>query len=675
MMRVLKILVVAAVIVLACAYAGWSVLTKIDPVATIEGEGEYILADEFSLWHNPSNSGISYDRFEPLRVRRNGAEYFHRADAAQVFQGADAAQYLQGADVAEQAFAASGRRYSEIRLTKKDGGILYLPRWVAFDTADVLTLYVRHNAAQGQWRVSVYPTADKVAHVTAESNAVTVTQKGEWSAVDIRFDALSFEDYELKMPKRKTLRDANALLAEYRPERGMLYGLEFSLIGGEPKDSLYIDRVSLKKPRRTAPDVLTGQIVPPVRGATVTVLSDQGEHRAMTRWDGSFEISIPQGATKIAITAQTKDRVMSPRTGRFLEIGTYLPHIVIPSGDPSLDHSPAEGDSNDSYYIYEDKFGPRMEPNHHFFIQVTNDRRDVAAAELGTNRFGYIDRDRMASNPDKAYRVMVLGECHHMGVHVAQADSWWNEAEAVATMMSERPIEVISASFNHASFTSAWPAFRDLGEVLEPDLVLLPMVDPGVLNLTIEEYMMEWLGASKDHRPAYQFEFDADGVLVHKPNDPDWQLYRATMAPEEHKRIRDRYVSLPYAHADLAEIPQWVKDNIKLSVASLAEFGKLAKQRKTRFAILYISNYGSSKTELVKEDGKTYDPNKFRTLMRDMARDAGIEFLDVADELHMSMAGADAARIVYRENGHFSPYAHYRYGQALGKRIPSWMNE
>ncbi len=111
---------------------------------------------------------------------------------------------------------------------------------------------------------------------------------------------------------------------------------------------------------------------------------------------------------------------------------------------------------------------------------------------------------------------------------------------------------------------------------------------------------------------------------------------------------------------------------ISLSTASLAEFVKLAKQRGARFGILYISTYGSSKTEVFEENGQRFDPNLFRTLMRDMAKNSGAEFIDIADELHLSMDNADGPRVFFLGNGHFTPYAHYRYGQVMGNLFSSW---
>ena len=616
--------------------------------------GELIVMDELSLWSNPANSGISYDSYEPLRVQRKGAEYFWRDD----YYGPK--------------FSASGRRYGEIRLMKDNGGIVYLPRMLSYNKADYLQLFLRQSSSQGEWCIDIYLSPDKVARVMAASPAVQSIPRGDWVEVKIKLSDLEFADYS---EKKKFVGASSQSSEQYRPLKDYFYGIGFSLIGGKAKESLFIDRISLFKAVDTSPSKLTGSLEPPILDATVVLRTDAGDRISKVKSNGSFEVDIPAGAKVMEVVAQTDQKVMSPITGRFIEVGTYIPKLVIPTTDKYLKKSPGALDSNDGLYVYEKKYGPRLEPLYSFQVQAAANGNVVMAAELSTNKFGYIDRDRDIYNKNKAYRVMVLGECHHMGVHIAQAESWWNEAEAVAAIRTKRPVEIISASFNHASWTSSWPAYRDLGKELSPDITLLPIVDPGVLNLVSEEYIMDWLGASKGHRPAYQFELEGGKKLVHKPNDPDWQLFRKALPESERLRIRNQYISSPYVHSNRSEEPNWVKDSVSLSIASIKEFAKLAKARKSRFAVLYISNYGSSKKYEFTENGVVFNPNLFPVLMKKIAEESGVEFIDISTQLHMSMNGKDANRMFYASNGHFTPYAHYRYGVALGELAASWAEQ
>lgn len=618
---------------------------------------ELILMDETSLWHSPFNSGISYAGFEPVRVRRQGAEYFQRADTA----GAGA--------------AASGLRYGEIRLVEADGGLLYLPRQVAYDPRDRLRVFLRRDSAAGDWAVSVYRSATDIATVRRDSAGVTLQQAGAWEEVTIDLRALSYAPAAPFDPaKDGDVRDADFLLSQFVQPEGTLYGIGLSIPGGQAGDRLFVDRMALLKSAELAHGTLRGRIMPPVPEATVFLRSDAGDARHAMGADGTFEIPVPEGARILEVVAETPDRVISPETGRFLENGSYLPELIFHSEDFVFDQGVGEGNQNTSLLVFEDKYGPRFEPDQSFLIQVEVEEEIVAAAELSTNRFGYIDTDHSLENPDGSYRVMIHGGSHHMGVHLTQADQWWNEAGAAANMLVTRPVEVISASFNYACWTSSWPVVRDLGNDLAPDIVLLPIIDPGLLNLVVEEYMMDWLSAAQGRRVSYQFELLADGTVEHKPNDPDWHLYRESVSEEDHKRIRAQYVSNPYVVADPEERADWVKDSIALSVASLREFAALAEQRGSRVGILYMSDYGITKTATFELDGVVYDQNVFRDLMQTMARDSGVEFIDIAEAVHMQMDSADIPRMYYGYNGHLTPYGHYRYGQALGDLIASWVD-
>lgn len=72
------------------------------------------------------------------------------------------------------------------------------------------------------------------------------------------------------------------------------------------------------------------------------------------------------------------------------------------------------------------------------------------------------------------------------------------------------------------------------------------------------------------------------------------------------------------------------------------------------------------------QDGIEYNYSRFRDLMRTIAAKSGVEFIDIANEIHMKLDGKDASRIYFRDNGHLTPYGHYRYGQALGDLIADW---
>ena len=636
-------------------YSSTHTMSKISDSTPNEilGAGEQIIVDELSLWHQ-SNSGISYQSYEPMRVRRYGAEYFYRTDSL------------------NKKFAASGSHYSEIQLLEPNGGILFLPRNIHFNTQDTLKVQLQTNKKDGHWKISVYQTPKKVAHITVDTPEITKTPIGDWLEISIPFSNLMYEENNTTLLARDYWNNDEFLLQKYIAQESNIFGLKFSLTGGQAGDSLYIDRISILKPVHSQLNTITGQLLPPISYARIIIRDNIGNVQIVnTKNNGKFKTTLAPGATTFEIIAQTSDRIISPQNGRYQEVGSYMPDIKIFSQDGEISAPPKNGAVNDAIYIYSKKYGPRIEPYQNFLIQTAIGNRIVAAAELTTNRYGYIDRDRRPANPDNAYRVMVLGGSHEMGVHLAQADIFWNEAEVFANLKTSRPVEVISASFHHAAWTSGWPAFYDLGADLKPDLVLLPMMDPGILNLSIEEYIMNWLSAAKDQRPTYQFVLDLDGKLVHKPNEPDWMLYREPMPEKEHKRIRNQYVATPYVYSDPAKEPQWVKDNIKLTITTLAEFARLAKERGTRVGILYISNYGSSQTDLIIEGGDTYDPKKFRLLINNIAKNAGIEFFDISDDIHLRMDRRDLKRVYFTGDGHMTPYGHYRYGQALGKMILS----
>ena len=631
------------------------------------GPGELIINDELSLWHSPFTSNITYSAYEPVRVRESSTKYTHRFN---------------------KDMAASGLRFGEIEFLNEAGKLIYLPRDIEFNREDKLSLFIRSEKNSNDWQIMIYQSADKMATVSSNSKLIEEEQYGDWKKIKIPFSKISFRNLPQNDLKTDT-REPDFLLSRYEPSKKNIHSIVFGLNNAKKGDKLYIDRLAIEKNYKTPKQTIYGVVILPSKwnifadsfknNLTIKAITRDGVMKAKIDSKGHFKITLPKESKILQIYAESNDIAYSPLSGRFMEIGDFIPPITIDVRNKNVKNPVKDGNVNDSLLVYDAHLGPRFEPNQNFLVQREYKGQVVMSSELKTNNFGFIDSTRHSKNLDNTYRVLVLGECHHMGVHIAQADMWNNQTEAMLNILTDQPVEVISGSFNYSSYTSSWPIFRDYGDIVKPDLVLIPIIDPGLLNLSVEEYMMDWLGAGKDHRVSYQFELDKNGVLIHKPNDPDWELYREPFPKEDHERVRAQYLSSSYVFADKQKEPQWVKDNIKLSIESFKEFSLLAKKRKQRIGILYISDYGASRieefTEKVSEKIERYDPNLFRPLIREIAEASGLEFFDISNEFHMAMNGKDKKYIFNNSDGHLTAYGHFRYGQALARQIKQIIDE
>jgi len=606
-----------------------------------------IVFDELSLWHSPGNSGVVYDSFEPLRVRRESAEYFFRTNALNAY---------------------SGIRYGEIRLSGKQGGILYLPRDLDLHNASALKVFVRKSNPNSRFSISIFQSPTAEASFSEGSTGLQSKSDGKWSEVTIPLANIKFQQIHRYQPANPTFREPDLFLTWHKAQPGKLWGVRLGLTSGRKGDRLFVDHLVVLRNQAPSARVLKGRLEPAVPGARVVVTTDKGTATAVVDGAGAFTVGLPSDSSKAEIVAETDRLVFTPAQGRFMELGEYLPPLLIKTSESAIAQPPKGGNMNSSRYFYGDRLGSRVEPLLNFGVAVEESNKQLVLAELASNALGYIDQDHPVDGSPNAYRVIWLGECHQMGVHIAQADNWWNEAEGLlAVTTNKRPVELISASFHYSPFVNAWPAFIHLTKKYRPNLVILPLIDPEVLNVNIEEYMMEWLSASKGHLPTDQFVVGSNGKITHRPYDSDWEVYREQMPEQKKKEIRKKYYSWEYVREDRNATPQWARDNLAAIEAALGRFAKESHRLGTRVIVLYISDFHLKSNR--DENGVKYLPKLFLDNMRAMTMRAGLEFVDISKDIHRVMPGNDTDRIYFRGNGHWTPYGHFRAGKALASYL------
>lgn len=618
----------------------------------IKGNGEYILNDEFSLWHSSFNSGFSTYEYEPVRVREYGASYFHRTNWEK---------------------AAFGRRFGEIVLNEDNGSLLYLPRKVLYDNDDILKFYFRSDNENAAWQASIYKTDSKVATVTAQTPGVKNYTYYKWKKVEIPFSVLDFKSINTdEVPHLNSKSDE--MLQYYKPKTKYFYGVEFSLENGKKGDRFYFDRISLKKTERTQENMVTGIILGDKdEQFTVNLITDQGSFSKTVKGKGRFEIELPPAAKMAEIFIENNSRMYSPRNGRYIENGSYIPiRIFIPS-DEYIASPPKEGEVDNSTYMFDSPLGVHLTPNRKFLMQTKIDGKIATAAEHSANNYGFTDAARRPENPDNAFRVMILGDDNHMGLHINQADIFTLEAAGLLNIYSHTPVELINASSKYSSFTNSWPIFKEYGALLSPDLVLLPIFDPRLLIETIPEYMAAKHGGTKGHNISFHFGLDENGALIELPNSPDWKNQNGSYTKEELDEFRKTYLPSSYTIAEQKDWPEWLRQNIKINKLALKKFKALAEERDQKIAILYISRYGRGMNSKYSLKDVEYDQSVFLNLIKDMASEANIDVIDVSEEIYGRKFGKNDGYLTFKSNGHFTNFGHFRYGHALARAINSYL--
>ena len=608
---------------------------------------EQVLFDELDFWQHPRSVGNTYPSFEPLRVRTTSARYFLRND-------------LGG----EKA-AASGNRYGELVLDNASGSVTYLPQRVDFSGTRGYAIRLRKSDPASRISLSVQVDAQTVATVTEGTGAFAAIADTAWHDVRLPFSDFKFARVPLPTREKADWTAPVDFLAASRAPQGFVFGVAIAL-AGKAGDQLFFDRLSvLRAPGAARPGIVGGVLTPPESGYTVHVRNKSREWTAQPDDQGRFSIDVGEDAGIVEVFAEKDKEILAPDSGLYHEMSPAMPVLRISSTPEGGSYFPADTGMNTSKYEYTAPIGAHFRPGHFAVSRKQGDTMQFFL-EQHSNGYGFLDRDRRMENPDKAFRVVVLGDSYYEGIYNDMRDVVWNQAEARAAMMGGRPVEVIAASHHHAPFINSWSQFTEYALKLKADLVVISLIHPEVLNFGIEDYVREWLGFHPDHPPSNIFSFAPDGSLAMKRFDPDWRAYTVEMSPEEHKAIRARIDTTQYVRTDIENAPEWVGQNLRLIEAALIRFREEAAKTGTEVALGY-SPWEVNMERMEPRGDYKKDVSLLRPRMKALAERAGITFLDLSSRIYDGHTKEDIFYIP--GDGHWSSFAHYRAGLALYEEI------
>lgn len=609
---------------------------------------EQILFDELDIWHHPRSLSNTYPSFEPLRVRVSGAEYYFRNDT------------LTGA------FAASGHRYGELQLTASAGSLMYLPQRVDYSGTVGYTVRVKKTNPQSRIVLRLY--VDYWTFATIEEGTGSFPQIGdtEWREIRIPFSQFKFVRSDRMVSDKPTWLEPNDFLSRYRPDPGYVFAIELGISNGISGDRLFFDRLSiLRTPADKPAGLLTGRLIPALPGAKVQIETRNSRKDIEPDADGRWQIQLPSDVGIVEIYAVSGLSAFAPKSSIYMEVGRYVPEIEIPTLSEQADVFPVDTGLNSAIYDYDAPIGAHIRPGHFAVSTKLGDKMQMFLEERA-NKFGFIDRDRRFENPDQAYRVVILGDSYYMGIYNDMRDAVWNQAESRLAMLFERPVEVIAATHHHAPFINSWSQFTNYALKLRPNMVILPVIDPDILNFGIEDYVREWLSFSPDHPPSAIWHLSDGGTLTMQPFDPEWRNYIKPLTDEEHRAIRKNIDTRQYIRKDIENAPKWLLHNLDTVAAALARFRDEARRSGTEIALGY-SAFEPNMDYMQGDKDVALDLTLFRGRMKALADKAGITFLDLSKTIYAGHTAVDNFYIP--ENGHWSSFAHFRAGLALSDEI------
>ena len=157
---------------------------------------------------------------------------------------------------------------------------------------------------------------------------------------------------------------------------------------------------------------------------------------------------------------------------------------------------------------------------------------------LQISNLGFLDRDRRPENPDRARRVLFLGNCNLFGHSTPRAHHANVLLEDLLTRRTGYPTEVIAMADSAMSFGKHWSYYRELGRPFRPEVVCMFLQSSGVEMMEADpEAFARFYEYEPGHFPCSLFRDGNDGGLT--CIDPDPEYFRFVGKDSARRAARD----------------------------------------------------------------------------------------------------------------------------------------
>ena len=207
----------------------------------------------------------------------------------------------------------------------------------------------------------------------------------------------------------------------------------------------------------------------------------------------------------------------------------------------------------------------------------------------------------------------------------------------------------------------------------QPDLVTIEVITPIQFRFLLLDLHARERRYDPAHPESYHFDLDPDtGKLVHQPHDPDYKLHRLNAPPERPNDGTDTMAGVhwkdEFLRTDPENAPELVKKTVRLFTETLKMFAEEAGKEGIELALFYGCDFGSTYDRKWTADGVEYDSAQFPALLRRIADEAGVRFIDGMKLVKENCVDKDGDNLHHtRLNGHWSPAGHAFIGRGLAE--------
>lgn len=442
----------------------------------------------------------------------------------------------------------SGRRMIEVKIDENEGRISWAPNHL--DTSLATHFRFSYRKADPSTKIGIrIIMEDGSEHLAAEKGlwnskasgwCLPMWKKKEWRDITVDFcDEDMTAAGKITLPRGKV----NKVLFLVKGKKGATVWfdrVEFlhqNALPNPPDGCLVAGRLEipagtkkLKKPKK--PKKL--KVVMVYEGKKFSCLADQ-------YGIFYFKEKVPRDKVIMVYAAGSNNDRYFPLRGRMLQVKGNMVDLTIPLKDPrsaDLNGSvPERLTKAKSDFIK--GVGKRYLP-HGTYETTGISKPSEYHFTHKINNIGFLDRERVFKNIDKARRILLFGTCMTFG-HTSENN--YRVASILEGILEQRTgqdFEVINLTSTLQRFGTDWFYYENIGKKFKPEIVVMDFGGGNYVGFADPVTFGAYQLFDPDHLPRPFLRLGEDGQLTVQPADPNFLKHRITDPEKIAQRERDK---------------------------------------------------------------------------------------------------------------------------------------
>jgi hypothetical protein len=590
----------------------------------------------------------------PLAATSSGAGRLPILDEVDLFEQGGLVFYENASYYFRTSGCRQGRYCFEAQLEgPAQGRVVFEPRYLRLAGRHRLSFaYRKTNPRSRLWFGLVTPGGKAV--VACEGGAcrgggVPVASKPVWTLASIDLAAAA---------AAQGVRDVDRVSAVF-----------FGLYDAEPGDSLFLDAAQAGEGAPAGGAVsLAGRLTEPRANVPVVLLVKGVKRQTTTAPDGSFRFSGLKRGDVVELWAEIEGRRCFSVAGDVIHVPDSRDDAHIVTQDVTALRGAGIEKVKPEWSNYTGpglaEYATQFPPHKAMFYTGVIGNPLEYSAHIVPNRFGAYDRDHRFENPDRLFRILLLGDCIVEGLQSELYQRIGPRLESILRRRYGLDVEVITLAHSNGHPAAAWPLYDKLGRLFRPDLVLLDVNAPSIVQME-PRLLRSLTGWDPQHSAYTSAELTSDGQLKMIPPDPNYPVYAVKPA---YTNLKGDVPPNWALHLREDAMPEEGREVARILKAVLALYVRSASDLGSRVAVFTGSralNYATPQT--FKAGAASQDV--FASNVSRWAREADVESFDISPSVLSHERNGQLS--FWKRDGHLTPLGHLWVAEGVAQALVS----